>query len=99
MTAATSAGLIEKRIALVAELTALNARQLLHSQARAGIEVELLGCAEDIEANGETEANLAQRAELESRLSRIIDRVEECDRQLDALAERLSELDRELAEA
>jgi len=99
MTTATSAGLIAKRIALVGEVTALNARQLLHSQARAGIEVELLSCAEDIESNGETEENLAQRAELEDRLSRIIDRVEECDRQLDVLAERLNQLDRELAEA
>jgi len=97
MTKATSAGLIEKRIALVGELTALNARQLLHSQARAGIEVEPLGRTEDIETNGATQANVAQRAELEDRLSRIIGRVEECDRQLDVLAERLSALDRELA--
>ena len=99
MTTAPSAGLIAKRIALVGELTALNARQLLHSQARGGIEFELLACAEDIESNGETAANLAQRAELESRLTRIIGKVEECDRQLDELAERLNELDRDLAEA
>lgn len=98
MTAETSAGLIAKRIALVEELTALNARQLQHSQARGGIEFELLGCAEDIESNGETAARVAQRTELENRLSRIIDRVEDCDRQLDELTGRLNELDRELAE-
>ncbi|MGI9415385.1 MAG: hypothetical protein ACR2PM_17045 [Hyphomicrobiales bacterium] len=97
MTAETSAGLIAKRIALVEELTALNARQLLHSQTRGGIEFELLACAEDIERNGETAARVAQRTELENRLSRIADRVEDCDRQLDELTGRLNELDRELA--
>ena len=99
MTDATHAGLMAQRIELVEKLTALNARQLLHSQARAGIEVELLSCAEEIEANGETASALSRRAELEDRLARIVASSDDCDRERDELAGQLNRLERQMAEA
>ena len=47
------AELMQKRIALVEKLATLNARQLLNTQTRSGIEVELLTCVEAIERDAE----------------------------------------------
>ena len=43
------ASLMQQRIALVEKLAALNSKQLLNTQTRSGIEVELLTCIEAIE--------------------------------------------------
>lgn len=98
MTAASPAELMARRIALVEALTALNARQLLHSQTRAGLEVELLSCAEAVESEGETADARTRRAALEARLERVVALSGDCDREQEALAGELSELDRQLAE-
>lgn len=98
MTAASPAELMARRIALVETLTALNARRLLHSQTRAGIEVELLSCAEAVESDGETADTRTRRAALEARLARVVALADDCDREQEALAGALSELDRQLAE-
>ncbi|MEM8949761.1 MAG: hypothetical protein AAGA21_23635 [Pseudomonadota bacterium] len=93
------ADLMQKRMALVEKLAALNSKQLLNTQARSGAEVELLACIEMIERNGESEAMLFARADLEARYKAAIAVCEDCERELDELAEQLNALDKEIAEA
>lgn len=90
MTDKAFADLMTKRMALVEKLSALNSKQLLNTQKRSGIEVELQGCLEDIESDGETAANLAKRAELERRMAAAISACTDCERELDHLTEQLN---------
>ncbi|MEZ5932157.1 MAG: hypothetical protein R3F54_09425 [Alphaproteobacteria bacterium] len=92
------ARLMQKRMVLVEKLAALNSKQLSNTQKRSGLEVELLACIEEIEANGETAENLAQRAELEARYKAAIDACAACEQELDRLAEQMTRLDREIAQ-
>ena len=92
------AELMERRMALVEKLAALNSKQLLNTQTRSGTEVELLACIEMIEQNGEGEASLLGRAELEARYKAAIAVYEDCERELDELAEQLNALDKEIAQ-
>ncbi len=52
------ADLMQVRMALVEKLSALNSKQLLNTQIRSGIEIELLTCIETIERIGESETVL-----------------------------------------
>ena len=90
------ADLMQRRMALVERLAALNSRQLLHTQTRSGIEVELLTCIEMIERNGETEATLFARTRLEARYKAAAEACATCERELDVLAEDLAVLDQEI---
>ena len=92
------AGLMQKRMALVEKLAALNSKQLLNTQARSGAEVELLACIEAIEAEGGNEAALARHAELEARYKAAIAVCEDCERELDDLAEQMNALDNEITQ-
>jgi hypothetical protein len=87
------ADLMQKRMALVEKLAVLNSKQLSNTQTRSGIEVELLTCIEMIERNGESEASLLGRAELETRYKAATEASAACERDLDALAEELAILD------
>ncbi|MGI9501296.1 MAG: hypothetical protein ACR2P3_14770 [Geminicoccaceae bacterium] len=95
MTADDFADLMQRRMALVEKLAALNSRQLQNTQARSGIEVELIGCIEEIEQNGETKETLARRADLEARYKAAAAACADCDQELDRLADELSALDQE----
>lgn len=97
MTAPTFPEFMAQRMALVEQLSALNSKQLSNTQMRSGIEVELLACNEAIERDGETASLLAQRAELETRLSEAIAACTDCDRRLDALTDQLDALDQQQA--
>jgi len=87
------AELMQKRMALVEKLSALNATQLQNTQTRSGIEVELTACIADIEQNGEREVALARRADLEARYKAAAAACVDCDRELDRLADELTRLD------
>ena len=93
------AELMQKRIALVEKLAALNSRQLLNTQTRAGIEVELLTVSELIERNGETEATLFARTQLEARYNAAAEACAACQRDLDILTEDLATLDQQAGPA
>ena len=90
------ASLMQQRIALVEKLAALNSKQLLNTQTRAGIEVELLTCIEAIERDGESEAALQTRAELEASYKAAADACLACEQELDELAEELTSLDQQI---
>lgn len=89
------AELMQKRMALVEKLSALNSKQIQNTQARSGIEVELAACIEDIKRNGESEAALARRAELEARYKAATAAGVDCDRELDRLTDELNALDQQ----
>ncbi|MGI9487908.1 MAG: hypothetical protein ACR2RF_18900 [Geminicoccaceae bacterium] len=89
------AALMQKRMALVEKLAALNSKQLSNTQARSGIEVELTACIEGIDQNGESKAALAERADLEARHKLAAAACVDCDRELDALTEQLNALDQQ----
>lgn len=93
MTAPTFPESVAKRMALVEQLSALNAKQLKNIQLRSGVEVELQACIDDIERSGETKSSLALRAELQNRLTEAITACADCDRELDALTDQLNTLD------
>lgn len=85
---------MQRRMALVEKLAALNSTQLRNTQARSGIEVELVACIEEIERNGESEETLARRTDLEARYKAAAAACADCDRELDDLADQLGRLDR-----
>jgi hypothetical protein len=85
--------LMQRRMALVERLAALNASQLRNIQMRSGAEVELLACTAAIEANGATPEDRARRAELEARCQAAAAACIACERELDDLAEQLTRLD------
>lgn len=85
--------LMQKRMALVEKLSALNSQQLRNTQARSGIEVELLACIEAIEQDGETVAAVARRTELEARYKAAVAACTECERAMDRLVGDLTKLD------
>lgn len=89
------AELMQKRMALVERMAALNSKQLRNVQIRSGIEVELLACTEAIERDGETKETLTQRADLEARYKAAAAACADCDRELDGLAEELNALDQQ----
>ena len=85
--------LMQKRMALVEKIAAMNAKQLLYTQRRSGLEVELLACVNEIEANGESAEALARRAELEACHKAAEEACANCEREVDELAEQLNTLD------
>lgn len=87
------ADLMQKRMALVTRLAALNSKQLQNTQTRSGIEVELLTVNEMIAQNGENEATLLGQAVLEARYREAVEACAACERELDELAEQLNALD------
>jgi len=87
------AELMQRRMALIEKLSALNSKQLLNTTTRSGIEVELTGCIEEIEKNGETPEMLAQLAEVEARYRTATAASADCDRELDDLTDQLTSLD------
>ncbi len=84
---------MQKRMALVEKLSALNSKQLQNTQARSGIEVELAACIDDIEENGGSEAAHVRRADLETSYKAAVAACADCDRKLDELADQLAKLD------
>ncbi len=96
MTAKTFAELMAERMVLVEQLAALNSKQLLNTQTRAGIEIELESCLEEIKHQGSTSENVARRAELEDRLRAAVDACATCDQEWTALNDQLHFLDQEL---
>ncbi len=96
MTANPVAELMQQRMALIEKLASINSRQLSNTQTRSGIDVELQGCINDIERNGETREGLARRAELEERLQHASEACAGCEREWQAHADQLEQLDREL---
>ncbi len=84
---------MQKRMALVEKLSALNAQQLKHTQIRSGIEVELTACIEKIGQNGETPEALTQLADINARYQAAAAACANCDQELDALTEQLNALD------
>lgn len=90
------ATLTQMRMGLVERLATLNAKHLLNTQTRSGVEVELLACIEEIERDGEHEAAVVRRAELMSRHKEAVDACAECEREIDALADELSLLDKHI---
>lgn len=93
------AELMQKRMTLVEKIAALNSQQLLNTQTRGGIEVELQTVIELIERNGETEATLFGRTELEARYKTAVEACAACERELNALAEELTALDQQAGPA
>ncbi len=85
--------LMQRRMALVTRLAALNSKQLQNTQTRSGIEVELLTVNEMIERNGENEATLLGQAALEARYNEAVEACVACERELDELTEQLNALD------
>jgi hypothetical protein len=80
-----TAEIFARRMSLVAEVTALNARQLRLRQILGGIEVELM-LGGDVPGDGLRQRDGDARAEMA-----------ECDRLKEALEARIAALDRELA--
>ena len=79
------AAIMAERMALVAEVSGLNARQLRNSQLAGGIEIELLACRRAL-------------AEAEAREQELRAEIARDDDQHTRLDERLAALDRELAQ-
>jgi hypothetical protein len=90
------AELMQQRMALVEKIAALNSKQLLNTQTRSGIEVELLTCIEAMERDGESDDALVLRAELEARYKAAVEACADCERELDRLAEELTILDQQM---
>jgi len=71
--------ILAERVALVAELARLNARQLRNSQLAGGVEIELLACrralakaeARDQQLRAEIARDEAERDELDERLAAL----------------------------
>ena len=76
--------IMTERMALVAEVPGLNARQLRNSQLTGGLEIELLACRRAL-------------AEAEARDQELRAEIARDEEQHDGLDERLAALDRELA--
>jgi hypothetical protein len=93
MTTYAFTDLMAKRMAVVERLSALSSKQLLYTQKRSGIEVELLGCIDDIGREGETATILARRADLECRLTAMTVAIAECERERDVLTSELDALE------
>ena len=85
--------LLQRRMALVEKIAALNSEQLSNTQARSGVEVELLACIEEIEETGETSENPARRVELEARYKAAAVACTDCGRERDDLSQQLNRLD------
>jgi len=86
------ADVMQKRMALVEKLSALNSKQLQNTQTRSGIEVELAACIEEIEQSGESEIVLA---DLEARYQAAAAACVDCDQELDRLTDELNALDQQ----
>jgi hypothetical protein len=93
MTTYAFTDLMAKRMAVVERLSALNSKQLLYTQKRLGIEVELLGCIDVIEREGETATMLARCADLESRSTATTVAIAKCERERDVLTSELDALE------
>lgn len=91
--------LLGRRLALVADVSALNAEALKLTQSIAGLEMEVLRCELEIARNGESvelvrdlheassnaEATAAARSDCEERIAAVEEEVREVDRMLAAI--------------
>jgi hypothetical protein len=83
-TARSTQVIMAERLALVAEVTGINARQLRNIQLVGGLEIELLACQRAL-------------AEAQARDREVRAEIARDEEQLDRLDQRLTALDRELA--
>lgn len=90
--------LFQKRIAIVGEISALNAKQLQNSQQLLGNGIDLQRCTENLNGQGDTEALREELKKAEAREEHLQNVVAECDDALADLERQVAELDRKLDE-
>ena len=90
------AELMQQRISLVEKISALNSKQLLNTQIRSGVEVELMTCIETAQRHGKSEVALQRRAELEASYEEAANACLACEQELNELAEDLTSLDQQI---
>ena len=88
--------IFEKRISLIADLSALNAQQLQNTQQLSGNELNFQRCTECLEELGESRSLLDELAEIEARERDIRARIADCEIRIGNLEEQVSELDHKL---
>lgn len=90
--------LFQKRISIVGEISALNARQLQNSQQLLGNGLDLQRCTENLNEQGDTEALREELKQAKAREKHLQNVVAECDDMLADLDRQVAELDRKLNE-
>lgn len=90
--------LFQKRIAIVGEISELNARQLQNSQQLLGNGIDLQRCTENLNGQGDTEALHDEFKKAKAREEHLQNAVADCDRMLADLERQVTELDRKLDE-
>lgn len=88
--------LFQRRIAIVGEISALNAKQLQNSQMLLGNGIDLQRCAENLDGQDGTEALREEFEKAKAREEHLQNAVAECDRILADLERQVAELDRKL---
>ena len=93
--------ILAARIALVGEISQLNAVQLQNTQKFSGNQIDLLRCAAQAEREpgSEPNANLEQElAEANDREAELKSQISDCENQIQCLEREIDALDRELEE-
>lgn len=85
-----------KRLALVSDLSQLNAEQLLNSQKLSGNQIDLQRCQNQLEELGLSDELRAELAEAEARNERLQAEITACNEKMQTLEDEVAALDREL---
>jgi peptidoglycan hydrolase CwlO-like protein len=87
-----------KRLALVGELSQLNAEQLRNTQKLSGNQIDLLRCQDQLEDGEPSDDLRAELAEAEAHIERLQIKINACNEQIQIREEKLAALDRKLEE-
>mgnify|MGYP005810409011 CR=1 FL=1 len=85
--------LLRQRLAVVAAISLVNARQLRNWQVRGGAEIEASYLEQVIAGDGGSDTHLAALVEVRSRLQEVEVVMRQCDEELATLNARLAALD------
>lgn len=86
------------RVAIVGEISQLNAEQLLNTQKHSGNQIDLLRCQDQLEEHGQSDELRTELAEAEARNERLQIKIGACNDKMQILEEKLAALDRKLEE-
>ena len=88
--------ILERRISLVAEISALHAEQLKNTQLLSGNQIDLQRCTRGLNEQGTPEALRKELEQTELREHQLQNKIAECNTKLSDLEQQVSALDRKL---